>query len=56
MELKAGTKAGKGVSITGEAEALRKDPLKNYVDAVAIEKGLPELFELVWDNLDYVRN
>jgi len=55
MELKSRTEAGKGASITSEAEALRKDPLKNYVDAVAIEEGLPELFELVWDNLDYVR-
>lgn len=36
MKLKAGTKASKGALITSEAEALRKDPLKNH-GTIAIE-------------------
>lgn len=30
MKLKAGSKGAKGPLMTSEAEALRKDPLKNY--------------------------
>jgi hypothetical protein len=38
VELKAGTKADKGALITSEAEALRKDTLKNDVGGVDIEE------------------